>query len=133
MLPGAERPKFKSLLYQPPACRQQLPDCYPKCPFHSVAVLCVNIQMDHMSIHEDYSLAHGMTYSKCGCFFLSLGGFPLITHWWDGRMLWVTQKQCRLEAARAHHPTRLDLTLSQSLTEQALYSILKAGVTAVQN
>lgn len=56
-LPGYERPKFKSLLYQPPVCRQQPPDRYPVCPFHIVAVpVCLNIQMDHTSICQDCSL-----------------------------------------------------------------------------
>ena len=56
-LPGDERSKFKSLLYQPPVCWQQPLDCYPVCPFHIVAVpVCLNVQMGHTSICQDHSL-----------------------------------------------------------------------------
>lgn len=55
-LPGDEGPKFKSLLYQTPVCRQQPLDCYPVCPFHMAAVpVCLNIQMDYTSICQDCS------------------------------------------------------------------------------
>lgn len=113
-LPGDERPKFESLLYRSPVCRQQPLDCYPVCPFHIVALpVCLNILMDHTSICKNCSFPGPWDNLWKVWLFLSLGISPLSTYWWDGKVPWITPRGCSLEAAQTHHAVGWDRTLSQ--------------------